>query len=323
MYLIVYDAYCSSLKVKFRTREQSEGTMDKLLLLGDTGKMGCGIRRAFSHDYEIVGCSSKDFDASDLKQVSQLIVGEKPTLVINAVALLGIDTCELDPGKALQLNTLLPKRIAELSRDYEFTFAHLSSDAVFGDVSGRVCVESESPNPFNVYGVTKYGGDCFALNLAPKGYVFRLPMLFGESSKGDQFVEKMLARIEGGATQLDVSSDVVGVPSYSHDLAREMRRALKDDMAPGLYHLANSGSSSLNELIQALVDNLDLDATVNAVSHASFPSIGRKNVHTLLGSEKLPALRSWRSAFREYCERLRPQSRPQQTATLVGETSWR
>lgn len=283
---------------------------DKLLLLGDTGKVGRAIAHAFGATYEIEGLSSRQFAAENQAQVEEVIMASKPRWVVNAVALGGIDCCEEDPERALRLNALLPKRLAELSTTRDFTLVHISSDAVFGDTLGHSPVESDPVNPFNTYALTKYGGDCFVNSVAPDAYVFRLPMLFGESTKNDQFVEKMLARVDGGAHCLRVSDDVVGRPSYSRDAAKEMRRIIESDLDPGLYHLANEGEASLYEVICLLVDHLGLGVRVEAVSHREFSSLGRKNIVTTITSEKVGSLRPWRRAFREYCENIRsPRTR--------------
>lgn len=278
---------------------------DKLLLFGDTGKMGRAVLHAFGQAYDIEGMSSGQFDAENLSEVEGAIRAARPRIVVNAVALGGIDACENEPERALRINALFPKRLAELSVEYDFSLLHFSSDAVLGDTLDRHPVESDAVDPFNVYALTKYGGDCFVASIASGAYVFRLPMLFGESTKQDQFVEKMLARVRSGAHRLRVSSDVIGSPSYSRDIAKEMRRIFESELPPGLYHLTNAGQASLHDLTSLLVDHLGLGVKIDAVSHREFPSLGRKNVYTTMCSEKVSPLRPWRQAFREYCENIR------------------
>ncbi|MCH7868279.1 MAG: NAD(P)-dependent oxidoreductase [Myxococcales bacterium] len=281
--------------------------------------MGSAISRVFGDDHEIIGMNRNHLDCENLDQVSAVVAAERPDLVINAVAFLGIDACESEADRAIQLNTLLPKRLAELSRDRGFVFAHLSTDAVFGDALDKYCVESDPVKPFNVYGLTKYGGDYFVQSIARRSYLFRLPVLFGESSKRDQFVEKMLSRVQAGERRLQISSDIITTPSYSRDIAEEMHRILASDLPPDLYHLTNEGRGSLFEMIELLVANLRLAVTVEPVSHKRFPSFGRKNVFTTMKSEKVTSLRPWRDAFREYCETLQAQVGTIETSSTQPE----
>ena len=107
----------------------------KVLLLGYTGKMGLALSEVFSDGYLCEGKNSKDFDASDFAQVRHLIESSKPDIVINTVTLLGIDLCEQEAQKAFRLNTLYPKFLAELSKEYNFLLIHFSTDAVFNDTA--------------------------------------------------------------------------------------------------------------------------------------------------------------------------------------------
>ena len=103
----------------------------KLLLLGSTGKMGVALHNAFKSAYDVFGKSSKNFEAYSPKTVDPLIDEIGPDIVVNTVAFLGIDPCELEPEKAFHLNTMFPKHLAELSEKKDFVLVHFSTDAVF------------------------------------------------------------------------------------------------------------------------------------------------------------------------------------------------
>jgi dTDP-4-dehydrorhamnose reductase len=277
----------------------------KVLLLGHTGKMGVALRAALAGGYAVVGRSSGDFDASDLAQVRQLVEVERPDVVINAVAFLGIDACEREPEQAFRLNSLHPKLLAELSRQYDFLLVHFSTDAVFGDSGGAAYTEPDCPRPLNVYGLTKHGGDCFVQAIANRYYLFRLPVLFGEATRDRQFVEKMLAKCRQGSRVIHVADDIVSSPTYSRDAAEAIAEVLAATPARGLYHLANQGQASLFELMKEVVANLAWEVEIKRASYKDFPSVGIKNTCTPLKSVKIAALRPWREAVKEYCVRMK------------------
>jgi len=104
-----------------------------ILLLGHTGKLGSALHICLSPDYQVVGKNSRDFDASDFEQVAALLEQSRPEIVINTVAFMGIDQCELEPEKAQLINTLLPGYLAKLSEQKDITLVHFSTDAVFND----------------------------------------------------------------------------------------------------------------------------------------------------------------------------------------------
>lgn len=277
--------------------------MKKILLLGSTGKIGTAIKNVFGEDYHVISKNSRDFDAINFEQVRNLVKETQPDIVMNAVAFVGIDQCEKEPENALRLNTLYPKLLAELSNDMGFLLVHFSTDAVFADKKEKrgFYTETACPNPLNIYGFTKYGADCFIQAIAEKYYIFRISVQFGQTTKNNQFVEKMLLRIKEGQNVLDISADIVSSPSYSRDVAREIKKIIEETFPFGLYHIANEGIASLYDLMKEIVQNLDLDVEVRKASYKDFSYIGTKNTYTPIRSVKIAHLRPWQESVKEYC----------------------
>lgn len=276
----------------------------KILLLGNTGKMGIALDEVLKDDYIVTGKNSNDFDASDFESVKKLVKDQKPNILINTVAFLGIDPCEKDPVKALMLNTLYPKLLSELSNELNFTLIHFSTDAVFNDDKNSAYEENDSAKPLNIYGFTKYGGDCFIQNISKKYYLIRISILFGETTKNNQFVEKMILNIKSGAKELRIADDIISSPSYSLDVAKEIKRIIeKEDY--GLYHVVNSGNGTLYELMSEIAKVLSLSVNIKKASYKDFPYIGMKNTNTPLVSEKIKPLRHWKEAVKDYALRIK------------------
>lgn len=266
--------------------------------------MGLALNEILKEDYTVIGRNSKDFDAANFDEVEKMVREVKPDILINAVAFLGIDPCEKDPIKALTLNTLYPKLLAELSKEMGFLLVHFSTDAVFNDDKEDLYVESDTPKPLNVYGFTKYGGDCFTQSIAHKYYIFRLPLLFGKSIKNNQFVEKMLLRIKEGNKVIRVADDIVSAPTYSLDIAKEIKRIVESSLPNGIYHVVNEGKATLFEVMSEIVNNLGLDIKVEKASYKDFPYVGIKNTNTPMTSEKIKPLRPWKQAIKDYTKDL-------------------
>jgi len=278
--------------------------MKKILLLGNTGKMGLALTDLLKNDYVIEGKNSKDFDAENFPSVRSLIEDSKPDIVINTAALLGIDPCEENPEKAFQINTLYPKFLAELSNKHKFILCHFSTDAVFNDDKRYYRTEADLPAPLNIYGMTKYGGDCCIQAGTEHHYIFRIPILFGETYKNNQFVEKMIDFMKKKPL-VRVSSDIFSSPTYSRDVAEKIKEILIDRYSYGLYHIANRGVASLFDLMNKIKIELNLPARVESASYKDFPFKGRKNLFTPLSSSKLISMRSWEKAVIDYCIRMK------------------
>ena len=279
----------------------------KILLLGHTGKMGQALLKTLSPDYLIIGKNSSDFSATDFKQITTLVNEHCPEIIINTVAFMGIDACEMEPEKAMRINTLFPGHLAQLSSRLGSTLVHFSTDAVFNDEKQDYCTENDTPAPLQLYGVTKYGGECLVRGGCQRHYIFRVPLLFGESGRNTQFVEKMLALLLSDKKNIRVSSDIVSSPTYSMDVAGQVGRVLAGKAAFGVYHLANQGKASLYELMAEIVANLEIDAVLEKASFLDFQFVGRKNTFTPLTSVKTESLRPWREAVHDYCRYLKNQ----------------
>lgn len=275
----------------------------RILLLGHTGKMGCALMRALSADNDLVGLNSSDFDAADFTAVEETIAGVSPQIIINTVAFQGIDRCEREPETAFRINTLFPGHLARICEERQLTLVHFSTDAVFADSHEGWCTEYDIPAPLNMYGVTKYGGDCLVSSGCRSHYICRIPLLFGESRRDGQFVEKMLVSLRSGG-KIRVAADIVSSPSYSSDIAVRIRTLLQDAAGFGTYHLANEGRASLYELMVEIAGRLAPEAMVEKGSYQDFPHVGRKNLCTPLRSARIAGLRPWREAVGEYCRTL-------------------
>ncbi len=274
----------------------------KIAIFGSSGKLGSSLVSVFANDFcEFVPLNRTACDVRDFGQVRSHIEDIKPDVVINAVACNGIDACETDPHQALVVNTLFPRLLAELSLSQSYLLVHISSDAVFSGTDTNCYAESSAASPINMYGFTKYGGDCFVTAIAKRYYIARISVQFGCVQGKAQFVEKMLERIQHGANRLQISNDIIASPSYSLDVAGRIKELINDQSPFGVYHIANEGKASLCELIEELVRIQALDVVVEPVSHNVFPSLGLKNMHTPLFSEKILPLRPWKDALRAYC----------------------
>jgi len=275
----------------------------RILLFGGSGKVGTALRAVFAGQYQVTSPGRDALDVRDGGRVRQIVSETGPDIVINAAAFAGIDACEDDPAGALEVNTLFPKLLAELSRERGFLLVHFSSDAVFSGRSSGYYDEQSAAAPVNMYGFTKFGADCFISAIAKRYYIARISIQFGACSRNAQFVEKMLEKVSNGQRHLRISDDITASPSHSADVARAVRQLIEGSAPSGLYHIANSGKASLYRLICEMVSNLGLDAAIDPVPQASFPSKGVKNGYTPITSTKLPPLRSWQEAAADYCSK--------------------
>lgn len=134
-----------------------------VLVLGINGMCG---RLVFNYLIEnhrnIYGTTRND---KSLKLTSENVVLDmlkivkklnKINFVINCIGVNKIT--EENKIDAINANSLLPVRIAELSHKYNYKIIHISTDAIFKSTS-RAVNEYDSPSPQGIYALTKYLGE--------------------------------------------------------------------------------------------------------------------------------------------------------------------
>jgi len=268
----------------------------RVLLLGNTGKLGRALEAAFRGAGEVIGRNSGDFDAATPGAGAALVAEVAPALVINAVAFQGLDACWAQPERALRINALFPRELACAAEQAGAAMIHFSTECVFGGTpGGGPYRETDMPAPLNVYGLSKFGGEAMVRAHVKRHYVVRLPMLFGEDPRAQQFVERMVMRARRG-DPVTVATDVVTSPTYVVDAAACVRGLWQDERPWGTYHVTNAGAASLHTFMRELLVGLGLEGVLRAASHEDFPQRDTKNTNTPLTSVLLPPLRPWPEA---------------------------
>lgn len=278
----------------------------KVLLIGANGQLGTDIRRLWSEAGDhIVPAVRPQFDVTDAAVVESTIAGVRPDLVINTAAYHRVEECEIQSAKAFQVNATAVRDLAAICARNEAAFVHFSTDYVFGGERSAPWLETDRPNPLNVYGVSKLAGEYMAMNAAERVFVVRTCGLFGHagsSGKGGNFVETMLRKAAAGEA-IRVVNDQVLTPTATADLARVLRQLVQTN-AFGLYHLTCEGQCSWYEFTQGILELAGLKADLSPVSSAAFASPVKRPGYSVLSKQKLGTLGlsmpHWRDALAGY-----------------------
>jgi len=241
----------------------------KVLLLGGSGLVGSAIARIFVEaGYRIDAPSHQEFDLNDLDKIVPGVEARSPELIINCAAMLGHENCETHPEAALHLNALAPKQLAIAAEKLAIPMVQISTSAVFDGRKPTPYVESDQPAPVNMYGGSKYLGECFVRANCSRSYIVRLPMVFGSGGKGGSFIERMVEKIRRG-DQLWGTTDEFNTPLNNLAAALRVAEILRTSL-PGCYHLSGGGLISLHGLLNFLASALR-QSQVQPVTHDHFP----------------------------------------------------
>lgn len=277
----------------------------RVLVLGATGQLGSDLVRTNpGHDLTALGRAA--LDLTDAAALARRVADARPDWVLNAAADNRTEAAEDDPPAAFAVNAWAVRSLAACLPP-RARLLQFSTDFVFDGRKGVPYVESDAPNPVNVYGLSKYAGERFVLNGDPAHIVVRSAGLFGRAgsrAKGGNFVDAIVARARRGEPLRGVTNIAMS-PTSTSDLAAKTWELMGRNPPGGVYHLANAGGATVFDLARTVLEVAGLRVPVEPVPASAWPGKIRRAPDTRLASERLLALgiaplRSWREALSEY-----------------------
>jgi dTDP-4-dehydrorhamnose reductase len=248
-----------------------------LVIVGGAGQLGRALRRAYPGALAV---GRNELDITNDEAIAALMSASAPAAVINAAAYTDVDGCELDPARAVAVNTVAAGVVARHAAEHQARLIHLSTDYVFSGCRHESYTEFDDTDPVQVYGVTKRDGELQVLAHHRGAVVVRTSWLSAADSTN--FVTVIAQRLTSGAS-VDVVDDQFGSLTYADDLAVALGDLLPGAVAgrsscssgadgsgaaiTGVVHACNVGRWSRYELAVAIATHLGVDpALVRAVS---------------------------------------------------------
>lgn len=222
----------------------------KVFVTGANGQLGRDVVRAWTAaGHEVLGFGRSALDVTDRTAVVRLLESQRPDLVVNCAAWTAVDACESDPERARMANADAVANLVEGCASGSTRLVQVSTDYVFDGTQPAPYVETDVPNPMSVYGATKLAGERAALELGDRASVVRTSWVCSEH--GSNMVKTIL-RLAGERPQLQFVADQVGHPTFTADLAEQLRR-IADEGIPGVIHATNQGAVSWYEFAREVV----------------------------------------------------------------------
>jgi dTDP-4-dehydrorhamnose reductase len=254
---------------------------------GAGGLIGAQVVERSPDDWETRGLTRQALDLTDFAAVRRRFVEEKPALIIHCAALSKTEDCESRPNAAWENNVEVTRLLCELAEAIPLLL--LSTDLVFDGTKGQY-VETDPPNPLNVYALTKATAESLVL-ANPRHAVIRTSLNAGITVRGTAFNEQMRAIWQRGeATKLFIDEFRSPIP------AEVTARALWELVvagATGIYHVAGSERLSRFDIGRLLAArHPEIESRLEPVSIAEYRG-PRRSPDTTLDSSKAQALLSF------------------------------
>ena len=222
----------------------------RILITGAAGQVGRELQRSFADAGEIICHDLDTVDLGEPDQVRAMVRSAAPHIILNAAAYTAVDRAESEPAVAMAVNSTAPRVLAEEARRCNALLVHYSTDYVFDGSKAGPWLESDKPNPLNVYGASKLAGEEAIQQMGGRFLIFRTSWVYGPHGRNFLLTMLHLARERD---ELSIVDDQFGAPTSSIELADATRAivsgALEGKFGPteswaGLYHTTCSGSTS-------------------------------------------------------------------------------
>ncbi len=300
---------------------ESPTTSPHILIVGNAGQLGRELEKIFAGVGPVIGVDRESVDLADAAQTRELVRRAAPDIILNAAAYTAVDRAESEHDLAYAINDQAPRVLAEEALSRNALFVHYSTDYVFDGGKSSPWVETDAPNPLNVYGASKLAGEQAVEGVGGKFLIFRTSWVYGPH--GNNFLLTML-RLARERDTLTIVDDQIGGPTTSIELAHATHSIVTGILAgrfgtaqqwAGLYHMTCSGCVSWFGFAQAIFARAaDILATkppaVSPIATKDYPTRAARPRNSVLSNAKLQArfgveLLQWQSALEETLQALR------------------
>ena len=291
-----------------------------VLVTGATGMLGRSLCTSLKKSHKVVGISrsgaegSLACELSDAPSLRRVLEAHPIDMAVNTAAFSDVDGCERDPKLAYDSNALAVKNLSEAFGAKKIPWVHVSTDYVFDGRKRDLYKENDPTGPVNIYGLTKWIAEFYALNSASPCAVVRTSWLFGGPNPKN-FVNALATRLAKEKT-VSVLDDQMDAPTSVKDLSAAIERILealktfsKENRRNEVFHVCNQGGTTRLEMTRAMRDAMGRkEVKVERTDPASIQNrVAIRPAYVVMSPEKFEKnfglkMRPWRESLKEYIQ---------------------
>jgi dTDP-4-dehydrorhamnose reductase len=267
-------------------------------IIGSTGLVGSRLVELLKDNYTIIEYnSSTGFDITNQQTLTSL-ENDTSEWVILLAAKADVDGCESDKslgeqGDAWKINVIGAQNIAEICQKTNKKLLYVSTDFVFDGTKpeGEAYSETDTPNPLNWYGYTKWKGEEVVAQSGSQYCIARLAYPYrSEFEKKKDFVRAILSRLKDQQPVTAVT-DHLFTPTFIDDFVYAVDAIITNNVQ-GIYHTVGSQFLTPYEASQLIAQEFELDSLqISSTSRAEyFNNKAERPFNLALNNDKINAL---------------------------------
>ncbi len=261
--------------------------MKKALVTGANGQLAQCIRAATSN-YPELELSYSDKDTLNLENeeaVRKFFELHNFDVCINTAAYTNVEKAESERDKAFEVNASAAGRLAKHCAETNTLLIHISTDYVFDGKKRSPYVETDGPNPLNVYGESKLAGEKEIAAVCPRHFIFRTSWLYSEY--GHNFL-KTIQKHAGGGNPLTITTEQTGTPTNANDLAQLLLKCADSNSRQyGIYHFSNAGEATWYDFAKAILEETDQIKKTKLAKTEHYRTFAARPQYSVLDTKKV------------------------------------
>jgi dTDP-4-dehydrorhamnose reductase len=273
-------------------------TETKILVFGRVGQVGWELRHKLACLGQVTAVDYPEIDFTKPDSIREAVRAARPAVIVNAAAYTAVDKAEAEPARAYAINAAAPGVLAEEAKRLGSILVHYSTDYVFDGTKHGAYLETDLPNPVNVYGKTKLAGDEAIQSVGGDYLILRTSWVYG--ARGSNFLLTML-RLARERAELRIVDDQTGAPTSSECIAQATADLLAQLSAPkggglqgrsGIYNLTNSGETTWFGFAKAFLSKPQevtgaITPSLVPITTAEFPRPARRPANSCLSCRRV------------------------------------
>jgi dTDP-4-dehydrorhamnose reductase len=283
----------------------------RILLTGKNGQIGAQLAVLLPQLGEVAAFDRHEFDLLNPDQIRRAIRDVQPNIIVNTAAYTSVDLAETEEKQARIINVDAPALMAEEAKRIDALLVHYSTDYVFDGSRSLPYAETDQPNPINVYGKTKLGGEEAIRAVGAPHLIIRTAWVYGTT--GRNFLLTIL-RLATEREELRVVRDQIGAPTWSQEVAKGTVRVLMQlfekgegaiSKTGGICHITAAGQTNWFEFAKAILDQASwmprgipwfeaatkgqplVARCITAITTEEFPTPARRPSYSVLSNSRL------------------------------------
>ncbi len=264
----------------------------KIILFGKNGQLAQQFINDFKNFYDLIVIGSNEVNFKDSKKLKNVIEMHKPDLVINAAAYTQVDLAENNKKDVFRINSEALSTIANSCKKNCSKLIHFSSDYVFDGKKNQPYLETDKPNPINIYGKSKFEGEKNIINSNCNFFIFRIAWLM--SVYNNNFIKFIVTKLKNGEN-LKIINDQIGTPTTTKLIVETTKKVLisKKILPKKIFHIAPNGSVSWYHFAIYISKKLEEkkliinQSMIEPITSFEYGSIAERPKYSVLNNKKI------------------------------------